>query len=134
MTSMKKTVLTSVSFAALLTALGCGDSGAKTEPNPPIATGVDALKDAAKKAGVPTPVTTANGTSVLAFDFNEEDPCAHCVGELTEALGKLPGIKKCDAEKGKRTFTVEFDAKALDAAKLVEAIAKAGDGAKPKLD
>ena len=132
MSSMKNTVLTSVSFAALLTAMGCGDSGKTAGQTPPPS--VSGVEGAAKKIAVPTPVVTAAGTHVLAFNFNEEDPCAHCIGEVTEAIGKLQGIKKCDAEKGKRAFTIEYDPKALDAAKLVESMKNAGDGATLRVD
>lgn len=80
------------------------------------------------------PLMTAEGTQILAFDFEEEDPCAGCVGSVTKVLAKLPGVKKNDAEKGKRSFTVEFDPKQLEADKLVAALKDCGEGVKPKLD
>ena len=80
------------------------------------------------------PLMTAEGMQILAFDFEEEDPCAGCVGSVTKVLAKLPGVKKNDAEKGKRSFTVEFDPKLLEADKLVAALKDCGEGVKPKLD
>lgn len=110
---------------------GCGESGTAVVKAP-------AAPTAPTVPGKPTakaePLMTAEGTQILAFDFEEEDPCAGCVGSVTKTLDKLPGVKKCDAEKGKRSFTVEFDPKLLEGDKLVAALKDCGEGVKPKLD
>lgn len=110
---------------ALLLATGCGESGTAV---------VKAPAAPAKPTAKAEPLMTAEGTQILAFDFEEEDPCAGCVGSVTKVLAKLPGVKKNDAEKGKRSFTVEFDPKQLEADKLVAALKDCGEGVKPKLD
>ncbi len=145
MASIKKTVLTSVSFAALLTAMGCGDSG-KTGGSAPATNisapdgSVPAVKNEKQASAesaptaVPTPVVTASGSHVLAFDFNDEYPCAGCIGKVTKALATLQGIKKCDAEMGKQAFTIEYDAKLLDAVALVDLMKKTGHGAVLRVD
>jgi copper chaperone CopZ len=109
---------------ALLFLTGCGESGTTVVKAPP-------APAAPAKA---EPLMTAEGMQILAFDFEEEDPCAGCIGSVTKVLGKLPGVKKNDAEKGKRSFTVEFDPKLIEADKLVAALKDCGEGVKPKLD
>jgi copper chaperone CopZ len=117
-------LLTVLLYGAALGALGCGD-----QTTPPAATSA-----APKKSGVPEPVVTAAGTHVLAFDFNEEAPCASCVAKVNQALAPLPGIKRNDAEKGKRTFTVEYDPKQVEMSTLIAALKNAGEGATVRVD
>lgn len=106
--------------AFLLACDGGGDAGAKPA--------------AKAKSGKPEPVVTATGTHVLAFNFGEDDPCAGCVSSAHEALKALPGVVKNDAEKGKRSFTVEYDPKLLQADALVAALANCGEGVALKVD
>jgi copper chaperone CopZ len=115
-------ILPSLLLLPLALALGCGDA------KPP------APAPKAAKQAVPEPTVTAEGTHVLAFNFDEGDPCAGCVGAVNDALAKLPGIKKNDAEKGKKVFTVEYDPKQLEAARLVEALKNSGEGVSLKVD
>jgi len=60
--------------------------------------------------------------------------CASCVGRVEEALSKMPGVSRAQANLATDQATVEFDPGQVSADQLLQAVASAGYSAQPAGD
>jgi copper ion binding protein len=57
--------------------------------------------------------------------------CNGCVGSVTRAVSRLPGVAKVDVSLDDKQATVAYDAGAVQPEAIVKAIEAAGFGARP---
>ena len=55
--------------------------------------------------------------------------CGGCVGSVTRAVSRLPGVQKVDVSLQGKAATVVYDGAAVDSAAIIAAIEAAGFGA-----
>ncbi|MDL2293242.1 heavy metal translocating P-type ATPase [Ruminococcaceae bacterium OttesenSCG-928-D13] len=72
-------------------------------------------------------------TQTAKFDITGMS-CAACSASIEKAVCKLPGIEKAEVNLLANSMTASFDAAALDAGQIVQAVEKAGYGAAPKAE
>ena len=108
---------------------GPGTPPGKVVPQGPARTSAAIPPAGAGKSGAKTP-TKAGKTVARDFEISGMF-CSSCVGHISSAVGKVPGVKKVEIDYESGRGSITYEEGKVDPAKLVEAIKKAGYKARP---